>query len=64
MGIKPGSFLNIRLEGRRVIPEPAPNPPDVFVELGRDPRKFCKKQGRWMRKGKRLLRDLGVEGRG
>ena len=61
LGIKPGSILNVHVEGKKIILEPASAPPDIFVDLGdsekilNDSRKIDEE------KIKRLLRDLGVE---
>jgi AbrB family looped-hinge helix DNA binding protein len=65
LGIKPGSVLNVSVEGKRIILEPSPEPPDVFVELGNESEKILRE----LRKEsgdriKRLLRDLGVEDSG
>jgi len=63
LGIKPGSILNILVEGKRIILEPAPAPPDVFVELGEESEKILREERRIDEERiKRLLRDLGVEG--
>ena len=65
LGIKPGSILNIRVEGKRIILEPAPAPPDVFVELGEKSGKILRESRRIDEERiKRLLRDLGVESSG
>jgi len=62
LGIKPGSILNIRLEGKRIVLEPAPPPPDIFVELGESEKILQEARRVDEEKMKRLLRDLGVEG--
>ncbi len=63
LGIKPGSILNVRVEGKKIILEPASSPPDVFVELGEESGRILREARKIDEEGiKRLLRDLGVEG--
>jgi len=61
LGIRPGSILNIRLEDKRIILEPAPSPPNIFVELGESEKILQEARRIDEDKMKRLLRDLGVE---
>jgi len=63
LGIKPGSLLSVRVEGRKIILEPSP--PDVFVEVGEESEKILQETRRIDdERIKRLLRDLGVESSG
>jgi len=63
LGIKPGSVLNISIEGKRIILESSPEPPDIFVELGEESEKILQElRAENEEKIKKLLRDLGVEG--
>ncbi|WP_202320204.1 AbrB/MazE/SpoVT family DNA-binding domain-containing protein [Archaeoglobus neptunius] len=65
LGIKPGSILNIRVEDKKIIIEPAPSPPEVFVELGEESEKILRESRKVDEERiKRLLRDLGVESGG
>ena len=65
LGIKPGSILNIHVEGKKIILEPAPSPPDVFVELGEESERILRESRKVDEEGiKRLLKDLGVESGG
>ncbi len=62
LGIKPGTVLNIRVRGKRIILEPAPPMPDVFVELGDESEEILRESRRVDEERMlRLLRDLGVE---
>ena len=62
LGIKPGSILNVHVEGKRIVLEPASTPPDVFVELGEESERILQKARRIDEERiRRLLRDLGVE---
>ena len=65
LGIKPGTVLSVHVEGGRIILEPSPAPPDIFVELGKKSEQILKESKRVddERLG-RLLRDLGVESSG
>ena len=65
LGIKPGSILNIRVEGKKIIIEPAPSPPDIFVELGEESERILRESRKVDKERiKQLLRDLGVESGG
>ncbi len=62
LGIKPGTILNVSVEGRRIILEPALEPPEIFVELGERSEEILRElREESEERIKRLLRDLGVE---
>ncbi len=62
LGIKPGTILEVRIEGRRIVLEPALEPPDIFVELGEKSEEILRElKVESEERIKRLLRDLGVE---
>jgi AbrB family looped-hinge helix DNA binding protein len=63
LGLKRGSLLTVRLEGKRVVIEPLEEPPqEVFIEAGEEAvdRALAEAKGS-SDKVKRLLKDLGVE---
>jgi len=63
LGLKPGTILNVSIEGKRIILEPALEPPEIFVELGEKSGEILRELRRESEERiKRLLRDLGVEG--
>jgi virulence-associated protein VagC len=62
-GLKRGSLLTVRLEGKKVVIEPLGEPPhEVFIEAGEEvvSRALAEAKGS-SDKVKRLLKDLGVE---
>ena len=62
LGIKPGTILDVKVEGRRIVLEPALEPPDIFVELGEKSEEILRElKVESEERIKRLLRDLGVE---
>lgn len=63
LGLKKGSLLLIKLEGRRIIMEPAEDlPSDTFIEAGDDiVEKVLKEAKRYSDKASQPLRNLGVE---
>ena len=62
LGLKPGTILNVSIEGKRIILEPALEPPEIFVELGEKSEEILRELKRESEERiKRLLRDLGVE---
>ena len=62
LGIKPGTILNVSIEGKRIILEPALEPPEIFVELGEKSEEILQELRRESEERiKRLLRDLDVE---
>ncbi len=60
LGIKPGTILNIKAGDKKVILELAPEPPDVFVEVGEVAEKILREAKASSDKAEKLLRDLGV----
>ena len=63
LGIKPGTILNVKVEGSRIILEPTSEPPEIFVELGERSEEILQELRKESEERiKRLLRDLGVEG--
>ncbi len=62
LGIKPGTILNVKVEGKKIILEPEMEPPGIFVELGEKSEEILKElREESEERIKRLLRDLGVE---
>ena len=62
LGIKPGTILNVSIEGKRIVLEPALEPPNIFVELGEKSEEILQELRKENKERiKRLLRDLGVE---
>ncbi|MHA1652979.1 MAG: AbrB/MazE/SpoVT family DNA-binding domain-containing protein [Candidatus Thorarchaeota archaeon] len=62
LGIGPGSVLKIYVRGKKIILEPSPPPPDIFVELGDESGEILKETRRTDEaRIQRLLRDLDVE---
>jgi len=62
LGIRPGTILNVKVEGKKIILEPTSEPPDIFVELGERSEEILQELRRESEERiKRLLRDLGVE---
>ncbi len=62
LGIKPGTILNVSVEGKRIVLEPALEPPNIFVELGEKSEEILQELRKENKERiKRLLRDLGVE---
>ena len=62
LGIKPGTILNVSIEGKRIVLEPASEPPNIFVELGEKSEEILQELRKENKERiKRLLRDLGVE---
>ncbi|WP_372429227.1 hypothetical protein [Archaeoglobus fulgidus] len=63
LGIKPGTVMNVHLEGKKIILEPSPEPPDIFVDLGERSEQILKESRKIdEERMRKLLRDLGVEG--
>jgi AbrB family looped-hinge helix DNA binding protein len=63
LGLKRGSLLTVRLEGKRVVMEPLEEPPqEVFIEAREEivSRALAEAKGS-SDKVERLLKDLGVE---
>ncbi len=62
LGLNPGTILNVKVEGKKIILEPASEPPEIFVELGERSEEILKElREESEERIKRLLRDLGVE---
>ena len=62
LGIKPGSILNIYVEGKKIILEPSSSPPNIFVDLGERSEQILKESRKIdEERMRKLLRDLGVE---
>ena len=62
LGIKPGTILNVSIEGKRIVLEPALEPPKIFVELGKKSEEILQELKKESEERiKKLLRDLGVE---
>ncbi len=62
LGLKPGTVLKVRVEGRRVILEPASEPPEeIFVQAGSTVTGPIVEEAKKLSdKAKRLLEDLGA----
>ncbi len=60
LGLKPGTILNVRVGDKKVILELAPEPPDVFVEVGEVSEEILREAKADSDKAEKLLRDLGV----
>ncbi len=62
LGITPGTVLDVRLEGKKIIMEPVSSPPpQIFVEAGPEITEPILREAKVTGdKAKRLLEDLGV----
>jgi AbrB family looped-hinge helix DNA binding protein len=62
LGIRPGSILNVTLEGNKIVIEPSIEPPIIQVEIGdRSGELLRELRDESEEKIKKLLKDLGVE---
>ncbi len=62
LGIGKNSILRLRVVGKKIILEPAPEPPDdIFVEAGEKIVDEALREAKRDEKILRLLRDLGIE---
>ncbi len=62
LGIRRNSILRLRVVGKKIILEPASEPPpDIFVEAGEKIVDEILEEVKNDEKVRRLLRDLGIE---
>ena len=63
LGLRPGTVLRVRVEGKKVVFEPMEEPPQgIFVEAGsRITEPILREAKRSSDKVDRLLKDLGVD---